>query len=232
MKGGFYMKPLARLMICLSMVLFVITLCFAEAQAVEFGKRPLKLNDEGPDVAILQFRLREVGCYKDKVDGVFGTKTQEGVKKFQKMKGLEADGVVGPRTYQSIPKSDRLPSRGKFSWDEVIFLARVIHAEARGESFKGQVAVGAVILNRVDHTKFPDTIRDVILQEGQFCTLTDGQIHLYPSKMAIEAAKAAILGYDPSNGALYFYNPHTAAKNSWIKKRPIAAQIGEHTFAF
>lgn len=226
------MKPLVRIAICLGIMALVMGLCFTEpAQAIEYGKRPLKLNDEGSDVAILQFRLQEAGYYHGKIDGIYGKQTEDAVKKLQRAEGLYVDGVVGPQTYDALPNSDRLPTRGQYSWDDVMFLARVIHAEARGESFKGQVAVGAVILNRVDHGKFPDTIRDVILQEGQFCTLSDGQIHLYPSKIAIEAAKAAITGYDPSKGALFFYNPRTAAKGSWVSKRPVITQIGEHVFA-
>ena len=226
------MKPLVRIFVSLSLISLLLVLCFAEsAQAYEFGKRPLQFKDEGPDVAILQFRLREAGYLREKVDGIFGIKTREAVIRLQKAKGLEASGVVGKSTYNLLPNSGRLPSRGNYSWDDVMFLARVINAESRSESFRGQVAVGAVILNRVDSALFPDTIRDVILQEGQFSTLTNGQIHLYPSPTAIEAAKAAIMGYDPTKGALYFYNPRIC-RSSWMAKRQVAVRIGDHIFTF
>lgn len=226
------MKPLARIFVSLGLLTLLIVLCFAEvAQAAEFGKRPLQFKDEGPEVAILQFRLREAGYYRERVDGIFGTKTKEALIKFQKAKGVKADGVAGGKTYDLLPNSGRLPSRGNYTWDDVILLARVIHAEARSESFRGQVAVGSVILNRVDSPSFPDTIRSVVLQEGQFSTLADGQIHLYPNRMAIEAAKAAIMGYDPTHGALYFYNPHMT-RSSWMAARPVSVSIGDHIFAF
>lgn len=227
------MKPLVRVVLCMSVLFLVLgTLGTVNVQATEYGTRVLKLKDEGSDVAILQFLLRDAGYYTVKVDGIFGGKTREAVIHFQRGHGLDADGVVGQQTYLMLPQLEKLPSRGNFSWDDVIFLARVIHAEARGESFRGQVAVGAVILNRVDHTRFPSTIRDVILQEGQFCTLADGQVNLYPSKTAIEAAKAAMIGYDPTGGALFFYNPKTASKRNWVATRPVSIQIGEHIFAF
>ncbi len=226
------MKPFFRLMICLSLIILSGLWLVVDALAIDFGMRTLRYKDEGSDVAILQFRLQESGYYYEKIDGIFGKKTLEAVIQFQKSNKLDSDGVVGAKTYQVLPQSEELPARGTYTWDDLIFLARVIHAEARGESFKGQVAVGAVILNRVDSDLFPDTIREVILQEGQFCTMADGQVHLYPSNTSIEAAKAAILGYDPSHGALFFYNPRVASKRNWVVSRPISIRIGAHTFAY
>ncbi|AZR73616.1 cell wall hydrolase [Anoxybacter fermentans] len=226
------MKPLLRFFFCLGIVFLVFGLCYAEeTRMIEFGTRILKYKNEGPDVAILQFRLQEAGYYHGRIDGIFGKMTEKAVREFQKDNGLIVDGVVGPQTYKALPKSDKYPTRGQFSWEDLIFLARVIHAEARGEPFKGQVAVGAVILNRVDSKLFPNTIREVILQDGQFCSLIDGQVHLYPSNTAIEAAKAAILGYDPTYGALFFYNPRIA-KRTWLATRPVSTRIGAHVFAY
>ncbi len=227
------MQPLTRILVCLSLVILLGVGIAANVQAVEFGTRSLKYEDEGPDVAILQYRLQEAGYYQERIDGLFGKKTLAAVNQLQKDNNLYTDGVVGPKTYAVLPQSNALPTRGQYTQEELIFLARVIHAEARGESFKGQVAVGAVILNRVDSDLFPNTVREVILQEGQFCTLGDGQVHLYPSQTAIEAAKAAILSYDPTYGALFFYNPKTAAKKNWVAvTRPKATRIGSHVFAW
>ena len=115
--------------------------------------------------------------------------------------------------------------------EDIIQLAYLINGEARGESFKGKVAVGAVVLNRVKSDKFPNSIREVILQEGQFSCISDGQANLYPMKSSIAAAKAALLGYDPTNGALFFYNPKIATNVAWISERPVVARIGQHVFA-
>lgn len=227
------MQPLTRFIVCI-----ILVFCFCASSAAEdlliseFGSRTLQYRDEGTDVVLLQFRLSQIGYYKGRIDGIFGLMTKKAVTQFQKDQGLESDGVVGLKTYNAIPDSNILPTRGDYSYEDLILLARVIHAEARGESTRGQVAVGAVILNRVDSSHFPDTIREVVLQEGQFCTLSDGQVHLYPSTDAIEAAKAAILGYDPSNGALFFYNPKIAAKWNWVAGRPISKRIGSHIFAY
>ncbi|MCK4259769.1 MAG: cell wall hydrolase [Halanaerobiales bacterium] len=227
------MKSYIRHLFILSLGIFVLIFWFTmNVCAVELGERTLRYKDEGSDVAILQFRLQETGYYHESVDGIFGKKTYNAVIRFQKDNNLVADGVVGSKTFQILPKSDKLPSRGQFTWDDLMFLARVIHAEARGEPYKGQVAVGSVILNRVDSDMFPNVIREVILQEGQFCTMADGQVHLYPSNTSIEAAKAAIFGYDPSYGALFFYNPWVASKRNWVASRAVSIRIGAHIFAY
>jgi N-acetylmuramoyl-L-alanine amidase len=129
---------------------------------------------------------------------------------------------------------DTVLSRGNISREELYLLARVIYAEARGESFTGQVAVGAVILNRLDSPQFPETIREIIMQKNkntyQFSPVADGSINLEPDKTAINAAVQALLGWDPTNGALFFYNPHIAS-DKWIKTLPVMARIGNHVFA-
>jgi len=113
--------------------------------------------------------------------------------------------------------------------EDLELLARVIHAEARGESFEGQVAVGAVVLNRVQHPDFPKSIKDVVYQPGQFTAVEDRQIELKPNDKAYQAAQAALEGQDPSNGAIYYYNPKIAT-DPWIKTRNIIRSIGNHKF--
>lgn len=222
-----------RILTILIILLFsVYALPGATAFAVYFqlGERILQLDTEGPDVAILQARLKEAGYYPYKIDGIYGPLTMRAVKMFQEKMGLAVDGIVGPKTLERLKLFHHSPSRADVSREDFVLLARTIHAEARGESFKGQVAVGAVILNRVSSKEFPDSIREVILQEGQFSCVSDGQVHLYPSKMAFEAARAALLGYDPTGGALYYYNPRVA-NLSWISYRPVIKRIGNHVFA-
>lgn len=225
------MRPLTRLLFFISLMIIVIGVgCANNILAMEFGTRVLKHKDEGPDVAILQFCLQKAGYYVERIDGIFGKHTLKSLIQFQKEHQLKPDGIVGSQTYRFLPQLEVVPSRGQFTQEDLTYLARVIHAEARGETFRGQVAVGAVVLNRVESELFPDSIRRVILQEGQFCTLADGQVQLLPSQTSIEAAKAAILGYDPTFGALFFYNPKTAAKRNWVATRPFSTRIGAHIF--
>ena len=140
------------------------------------------------------------------------------------------DGIAGDSTFKQLPKLNIYQSMD-ISRDSIILLARVIHGEARGESFEGKVAVGAVILNRVDDEQFPSTIREVILQRGQFSSLIDGQANLFPDQKSINAARAALVGYDPTFESIYFYNPDVATNISWISQRPVTLKIGDHVFA-
>ena len=197
---------------------------------LKFGERILKYKDEGADVAILQNKLKKLSYYNGKIDGIFGKQTENAVRKFQASRNVSVDGIVGPVTY-GLFKNKKLMSRLEVSRSEIIQLARIIHGEARGESFKGKVAVGAVILNRVKSNMFPDNIRGVILQKGQFSCLIDGQANLYPAQSSINAAKAALAGYDPTYDSSYFYNPEVATNLSWIKNRPVVVRIGDHLFA-
>ncbi len=217
------------IIIILLILIFTGTLVMADYNLV-LGNRVLKEKDEGADVAILQQKLSDLSLYSGTIDGLFGSATKEAVKEFQKRNDLTVDGVVGEQTFQALPKNN-LISRMDISRDDILLLARIIHGEARGESFKGKVAVGAVILNRVNSTKFPNSIREVILQKGQFSCLLDGQAHFYPAEESINAAKAALLGYDPTYGSLFFYNPIVATNLTWISSRPIILRIGNHLFA-
>lgn len=216
-------------MLLLTMVSFVN---LDEADALEmdeFGSRAIRRGDEGIDVAVLQQKLKQLNYYKGSIDGIYGAGTIEAVKRFQKDKGLKADGVFGKSSFEVIPdlevKLDKNISR-----DDIILLARVIHGEARGEDFRGKVAIGSVILNRIRSSQFPDTIRDVILQKGQFSSLMDGQANYYPGEEELQAARAAVLGYDPTLGSIFFYNPEVATNKAWISKRNFVTRIGGHVF--
>ncbi|MFW5749403.1 MAG: cell wall hydrolase [Halanaerobium sp.] len=216
-------------MLLLTMVSFVN---LDEADALEmdeFGSRAIRRGDEGIDVAVLQQKLKQLNYYKGSIDGIYGAGTIEAVKRFQKDKGLKADGVFGKSSFEAIPdlevKLDKNISR-----DDIILLARVIHGEARGEDFRGKVAIGSVILNRIRSSQFPDTIRDVILQKGQFSSLMDGQANYYPGEEELQAARAAVLGYDPTLGSIFFYNPEVATNKAWISKRNFVTRIGGHVF--
>ncbi|MFY9394655.1 MAG: cell wall hydrolase [Halanaerobiales bacterium] len=212
------------------LLIIVLSINAAESYNLVLGERVLRKGDEGADVAILQRKLKEIGIYKGGIDGIFGAGTEEAVRNLQKKYKLTVDGIVGEKTINVLPV-DNLISRMDVSREEIIQLAYLINGEARGESFRGKVAVGAVVLNRVKSPGFPNTIREVILQEGQFSCILDGQANLYPSQSCIEAAKAAILGYDPTGGALFFYNPRIATNVEWISKRPVITRIGDHVFA-
>lgn len=180
----------------------------------------------GTEVRNIQSRLSQWGYNVGRIDGIYGAKTEAAVKKFQKNNGLTPDGIAGPLTLAKIG----LPSSNNSSYSSnVNLLARVISGEARGESYTGQVAIAAVVLNRVKHSSFPSTISGVIYQSGAFTAVTDGQINITPSQSCYNAARDALNGWDPTGGAIYYYNPSTAT-NSWIRTRPIITRIGKHVF--
>lgn len=185
-----------------------------------------RLGSTGSEVRNIQTRLKSWGYNIGTVDGVYGTKTEAAVKQFQRNNGLTPDGVAGPATLAKIG----LPTGSSSSNNtNVNLLARVISGEARGESYTGQVAIAAVVLNRVKHSSFPNSISGVIYQPGAFTAVTDGQINITPSQSCYNAARDALNGWDPTGGSIYYYNPQTAT-NSWIRSRPIITQIGKHVF--
>lgn len=186
-----------------------------------------KLGSRGDEVYEIQERLKQWGYYDGDVDGIFGLQTQKAVKKFQEKNGLAADGIAGTLTLQAMGLS--AGSTGTQSSNSVELLARVISAEARGEPYTGQVAVGAVILNRVEHPSFPDTIAGVVYQPGAFTCMTDGQINQPVSESCRRAAQDAMNGVDPTGGAIYYYNP-SKTSNEWMLSRPVIKQIGNHLF--
>lgn len=186
-----------------------------------------KMGSRGNEVKAIQEKLKERGLYKGNIDGIFGTQTRDAVKKFQKQKGLTQDGIAGPATLKKLGITiGKIPAATD---SNVYLLARIISAEARGEPYSGQVAVGAVILNRVEHPSFPDTLSGVIYQSGAFTAVTDGQFDKPIADSAYKAARDALNGQDPSGGAIYYYNPDRAV-NKWIRSRPVIKRIGSHLF--
>jgi len=223
-------KVTLTLIMLLFMFLLINNETKAEGYNLELGSRILEYGSEGADVALLQKILKDLKYYNGDIDGIYGKGTFLAVKNFQQTNGLSVDGIVGPKTIKHF-KENSLSNSMHVDREEAIILARVINGEARGETFEGKVAVGAVILNRVENDEFKDTIREVILQQGQFSSLLDGQANSYPVESSIAAAKAALIGYDPSMDSLYFYNPEVATNLDWIRKRPVTLIIGNHVFA-
>lgn len=190
----------------------------------------------GSEVTQIQTKLTELGYLDGKVDGIFGTQTKNAVIAFQKDYGLTADGIVGKNTLAALGVSSSGGSGGSggdyggFSESDIQLLASIISAEARGEPYEGQVAVGAVIMNRIAHPSFPNTLSGVIYQPGAFSCLYDGGINAPVADSAYKAARESINGSDPSGGAVYYYNP-AKTTNKWIWSRPVIAVIGNHRFA-
>ena len=180
---------------------------------------------------VIQQRLKKWGYYTGSIDGILGSKSVAAIKKFQKNNGLVVDGIVGPKTAAKIGITlSSSSSSSKQSSSDLYLLAKCVHAEARGESYRGQVAVAAVILNRVKSPDFPNTIAGVIYQPWAFTAVNDGQINLEPNQTAYNAARDAMNGWDPTYGSLYYYNPATAT-SKWIYSRQTVVQIGKHVFA-
>jgi N-acetylmuramoyl-L-alanine amidase len=203
----------------------------------------LKVGSKGGEVREVQRRLQLWGYYKGSVDGVFGASTKNAVIAFQKKNGLTADGVVGKSTYKALGMTKSYEVlvgqttgntianvQNGYSSADVYLLAKTIYAEGRGEPYTGQVAIGAVILNRVRNAAFPNTVSGVVYQKHAFTAVSDGQINLTPDDTAMRAAKDAINGWDPTGGALYYYNP-AVATSAWIFDRQTVTVIGRHVFA-
>ena len=189
-----------------------------------------KYGSQGEEVKQIQTKLKRWGYYNGSVDGVFGSKTLSAVKAFQKKNGLTVDGIAGTKTLNAMGITSSSNSSGTTSnSSNVNLLAHLIYGEARGEPYIGQVAVGAVIMNRVKSSSFPNTISGVIYQKGAFDAVSDGQINMNPDSTAKKAAQDAINGWDPSYGAIYYFNPATAT-NKWIWSRPLTVTIGKHRF--
>ena len=190
-----------------------------------------KYGSRGDEVRQIQEKLKRWGYYNGNVDGIFGTQTLEAVKYFQRKNGLTVDGIAGPATLKAmgIFNSSNSSSGSSSNSSDLNLLARLIYGEARGEPYAGQVAVGAVVLNRVKNSSFPNTISGVIYQSGAFDVVKDGQINLSPDSTAKKAAQDALNGWDPTYGAIYYFNPSTAT-NKWIWSRPMTVTIGRHRF--
>lgn len=199
-------------------IMFVQSLLNANAAVYKQGST-------GSTVTQIQTKLKNWGYYGGNVDGIYGSKTTAAVKKFQKTNGLAVDGVCGVKTLAALGISASTSTRS----GSVDLLARLISAEARGEPYVGQVAVGAVVLNRMEHPSFPNTMSGVIYQSGAFTCVTDGQWDMPVADSAYSAARDALNGWDPSGGAIYYFNPATAT-SKWIWSRPLIVTIGKHRF--
>ena len=188
-----------------------------------------KMGSRGDEVRRIQQKLKNWGYYTGSVDGIYGSQTQNAVRKFQRDNGLTVDGIAGPKTLSYLGITSGSSGSGQYNSNDVYLLAKVIAAEARGESYVGQVAVGAVVLNRVEHSSFPDSIAGVVYQPGAFSCVNDSNWSVAPTAESQKAARDAINGWDPSGGAIYYYNP-AKTSNQWIRSRPVIVTIGSHLF--
>ena len=210
------------------------------AQTAVLPAAVLRQGSTGGEVKEVQRRLKQWGYYTGAVDGVFGSATRRAVIAFQKKNGLTADGVVGKATFKALGMNEsyqaldgKSPSSGassQYTSSDLYLMAKAIYAEGRGESYTGQVAIGAVIMNRVRNASFPNTVAGVIYQKGAFTAVADGQINLEPDQTAYNAARDAMNGWDPTYGCIYYYNP-AVATSAWIFNRQTVTVIGKHVFA-
>ena len=224
------MKNCRKKLITALALIFTVNI-FITAMAQYASADLYKRGSSGSVVREIQTRLKNWGYYSGAVDGVYGSQTETAVKYFQCRNGLHVDGQVGDKTLAALgiqPSGGSSGGSGGSGGDEYL-LARLISAEARGEPYEGQVAVGAVVLNRVRHMSFPNSISGVIYQPGAFSCLDDGQFDQPISESAYRAARDALAGWDPSGGAIYYFNPNTAT-SSWIWSRPLIVTIGSHMF--
>ena len=220
-------------LLCTILLLNTLVLAFAQsALAVSYRQ-----GDSGSAVTTIQTKLKRWGYFDGPVDGIYGSKTSKAVRSFQRKNGLTADGVAGPATLKALGMeqtsqnsgSSQTGSSGGNASGDVALLAKVLSAEARGEPYDGQVAVGAVILNRIAHPSFPNTLAGVVYEPGAFTCMVDGQIDQPIASSAYQAARDALNGADPSGGAIYYFNPVTAT-SAWIWSRPLLTVIGKHRF--
>lgn len=222
-------KKLLGFILCFAIVFATVGYIVADTQAP--AQEVLsKLGSRGDEVRRIQQKLRYLGFYSGTVDGIYGVNTRSAVKKFQSSVGITADGIAGSKTLLYLGIGSSSSGGGSaYSSSDVYLLAKIIAAEARGESYTGQVAVGAVVLNRVDSSSFPDTVSGVIYQAGAFSAVRDSNWSVAPDATSRKAAQDAINGWDPTGGALYYYNP-AKTSNQWIRTRPVITTIGRHVF--
>jgi len=221
------LKILKTTLIALLNIAVISFVIYATSGTPEAMETLSKMGSRGSEVTAVQQVLKDRGLYTGSIDGIYGTLTRQAVIKFQKQQGLTADGIAGPKTLKALGVS--IGSVANASQNDISMLAHIISAESRGEPYIGQVAVGAVVLNRVEHPSFPDTIAGVVYQQGAFTAVTDGQMYAAIEDSAYKAAKDALNGWDPSGGAIYYYNP-AKTTNAWIRSRPVITTIGEHVF--
>lgn len=210
------------------LLMFMVILLILTAGVAVFATS--RRGSSGKEVRQIQEKLKRWGYYTGSVDGIYGSQTEQAVKKFQRSNGLTADGIAGKATLAAmgITSSSGSGSSGAGS-NDLNLLSRVVYSEARGEPYTGQVAVAAVVLNRVRSSKFPNSVSGVVYQTGAFDAVSDGQINLTPDSTARKAAQDAINGWDPTYGCIYYFNPATAT-SKWIWSRPQVLTIGKHIF--
>ena len=213
-----------KLVMCISII-------FLSLFMISFGTYIVLENQAVVTVATtsetkqIQQRLKELGYFNHEVTGYYGSITRAAVKKFQYDYGLPQTGEPDSTTLSYLGLSNSSSQNSS----DLYLLAKCVYAEARGESYTGQVAVAAVILNRVKSPSFPNTIAGVVYQPWAFTAVNDGQINLEPNQTAYNAARDAMNGWDPTYGCLYYYNPRTAT-SKWIFSRKQVVTIGSHVF--
>lgn len=218
---GDIMKKRIKIAVSIILIACLLSLCVSALS---------KMGSRSQEVVEIQTVLKQKGYYIGEIDGIFGNQTRQAVIAFQRDNGLTADGIAGKNTLKALGIANSgEDSYGGYSSSDFELLARIISAEARGETYLGQVAVGAVVLNRIEHPSFPDTLAGVVYQKGAFSCLNDGQFYESIADSAYQAARDAINGVDPSSGAIYYYNPEKST-NKWIFSRPIITTIGKHRF--
>lgn len=221
------------------LIILLVSTIFVSYNVFFRGNEALALSkygSRGEEVRTIQTKLKRWGYYDGNVDGIYGSQTLAAVKKFQQKNGLTVDGIAGTKTLQAMgifnsssSSSSSSNSSSSTNSSDLNLLSRLVYGEARGEPYTGQVAVAAVVLNRVKSSSFPNTVAGVIYQSGAFDVVSDGQINLTPNETAKKAAQDALNGWDPTNGAIYYFNPSTAT-NKWIWSRPMTVTIGKHRF--
>lgn len=226
LKGDKKQRSVAIISIVLVFVIFLTyNVYFRNNESMALSK----YGSSGSEVTQIQTKLKRWGYYNGSIDGIYGSKTVAAVRSFQSKNGLTVDGIAGPKTLAAMGIFTSSSSGGGASNNDLNLLAHIIYAEARGEPYSGQVAVGAVVLNRVKSSSFPNSVAGVIYQPGAFDAVSDGQINYAPDKTAINAARDALNGWDPTYGCIYYFNPNTAT-SKWIWSRPYVITIGSHRF--
>ncbi len=211
----------------MTLTLAAILLCIVSVGRREYAPVYSQNGSSGTEVEEIQRVLQERGLFKGEITGYYGAQTESAVLAFQKQQGLNPTGIADDATLKRLGIT--IGSLPEATDANVSLLARIISAEGRGETYVGQVAIGAVICNRIEHPSFPDTLSGVIYQNGAFTALVDGQFNEPISDSAYSAARDALSGWDPSGGAIYYYNPDKTS-NSFIYSRPVIKVIGNHRF--
>ncbi len=217
-----------KTIVLLIVLIIILILIVFETNTIALSR----YGSRGAEVSQIQTKLKRWGYYNGNVDGIYGSQTLAAVKYFQRSNGLTVDGIAGTKTLNAMGIMSSSTSGGGSSTssnNNLNLLSRLVYSEARGETYTGQVAVAAVVLNRVRSSSFPNTISGVIYERGAFDAVSDGQINLTPDSTARKAAQDALNGWDPSYGAIYYFNPNTAT-SAWIWSRPMTVTIGNHRF--